>query len=472
LTARLYIPFLALSLLFSTALPKDLQAQAPAFGERVRQQVVVDSVLISGYTRTQLSLIASLLEFEAGDTLYLDRLLLSLESSRFHLFRSRLFSDVGVTLLYYRAGHTAVKVSVREKPLISASVSLQLADRNVSEWWKLHQFSLRRITAGAGIFANNPFGGGEQFSAYFETGFNQAGSVQLIMPHLSSDYKWGVEVKAALARKRIFGMQYIDNRLGYNESEDFALHEKAYSLALSYRPAAEYLIRTSLSLRSARAGEEVLAENPLFFGRHRELRYLKGVAEFQMNQSDHFRYPLNGTELSISLSQSGLALLSDVNLTELRVKAGLYQKWLPDWYSRHEIKIRISKGEEDNFFLQRAFGFGQELVRGYELSVISGQHYFISNNEIKWHAVGIDFLPPKSVSRFFRNLPLDIYLKILVDGGVVLNSDGDSSDPLANKALFGSGIGIDLVLLNEYAFSVAYTVNNMLQKGIYLHLNW
>ncbi len=472
MTARHYISFLALFFLLITAPLRDLQAQAPAFGERVRQQVVIDSVHISGYTRTQLSLITSLLEFKAGDTLYLDRLLLSLESSRFHLYRSRLFSEVGITLLYYRAGHTAVEVSVREKPLVSGSVSLQLADRNVSEWWKLHQFSLRRITAGAGIFANNPFGGGEQFSAYFETGFNQAGSVQLIMPHLSSDYKWGVEIKAALARKRIFGLQYLNNRLIYNESEDFALHEKVYSLALSFRPAAEYLVRTSLSLRSTRAEEEVLAQNPFFFGLHRELHYLRGVLEFQMNQSDHFRYPLNGSELSISLAQSGFSLFSDVNLTELRIKGSLYQKWFPDWYTRHQIKIRISRGEERNFFLQRAFGFGQELVRGYELFVISGQHYFISNNEIKWHAVGIDFLSPQSISRFFRSLPVDVYLKMLVDGGVVLNSNGDLSDPLANKALFGSGIGIDLVFLNEYAFSVAYTVNNMLQKGIYLHLNW
>jgi len=472
LTARHFIPFLALFLFLLTVSQKDLKAQVPAFGKRVRQQVVVDSVLISGNKRTQASLIASLLEFARGDTLYLDRLLLSMESSRFHLYRSRLFSFVGVTLLYYRAGHTAVKISVKEKPLISASALLQLADRNVSEWWKLHHFSLRRITAGAGIFANNPFGGGEQFSAYFETGFNQAGNVHFILPYLSSDYKWGVEVKAALSRQRIFGLKYINNRLEYIETDNFSLREKVYLLSLIYRPSAEYLISTSLSLHNTRANDEVLAENPFFFGRHSELRYLKGVLKFQMNQSNHFRYPLNGSELSISLAQSGLALLSDVNLTELRIKAGLYQKWFPDWYTKHVMKIRISKGEEENFFLQRAYGFGQEFVRGYELSVIRGQHYLISNNEIKWHAMGIDFLPPRSVSRFFNNLLLDVYLKILVDGGVVTNASDDLSDPLANKALFGSGIGIDLVLFNEYAFSVAYTVNSMLQKGIYLHLNW
>ena len=191
-----------------------------------------------------------------------------------------------------------------------------------------------------------------------------------------------------------------------------------------------------------------------------------------MNQSDHFRYPLNGSEFSITLIQRGFSLFSDLKMTELKIKGGLYQKWLPEWYTRHQLKIRISKGEENNYYLQRAFGFGQELVRGYEFFVISGQHYVISNNEIKWHALGVDFLSPKSMSRFFPNLPVDLYLKILVDGGVVLNYGADQADRLANRALFGSGIGIDLVLLNEYAFSIAYTVNNMLQKGIYLHLNW
>ncbi len=472
MTARHYIPFLALSLLLSIAPLRNLQAQATDIGERLRHQAVIDTVIIKGHARTQPSLIASFLEFEKGDTFYLDRLLLSLESSRFHLYRSRLFSDVKVTLLYYRVGHAAVEVRVRERPMISASALLQLADRNVNEWWKLHQFSLRRVTAGAGILANNAFGGGEQLFAYFETGFNQAGNVQFILPYLSSDYKWGVEAKAALYRQRIFGYQYINNRLEYKESDDFALFGKEYGLALSYRPAAEYLIRTSLSLRSARAGEEVIAENPLFFGRHRELRFLKGVVEFQLNKSDHFRYPLKGSALSISLAQSGLSVLSDVNLTELRIKAGLYQKWLPDWYSRHEIKIRVSKGEEENFFLQRTFGFGRELVRGYELFVISGQHYLISNNAIKWHALGIDFLSPKALSRFFYSLPADIYLKIIADAGVVLNSNAGLADPLANKLLFGSGVGLDLVLLNNFAVSIAYTVNNMLQKGIYLHLNW
>ncbi len=470
--ARPHISLFAFAALLFFAPLSQLSAQAPAFGERVRQKLVIDSVVITGYRRTQAPLIRSFLEFEAGDTLYLDRLLLSLESSRFHLYRSRLFSEVAVTLIYYRAGHTAIKVTVRERPLISFSTSLQLADRNVTEWWKLHKFSLRRVTAGAGILANNPFGGGEQFSAYFETGFNQAGNVQFILPHLSSDYKWGLEIKAALARQRIFGLQYRDNRLLYNESEDFALHEKIYSMALSYRPAAEYLLRTSLSLRSAWAGEEVLARNPLFFGNHEDLHFLKASLEFQMNQSDHFRYPLNGSEFSITLIQRGFSLFSDLKMTELKIKGGLYQKWLPEWYTRHQLKIRISKGEENNYYLQRAFGFGQELVRGYELFVISGQHYVISNNEIKWHALGVDFLSPKSMSRFFPNLPVDLYLKILVDGGVVLNYGADQADRLANRALFGSGIGIDLVLLNEYAFSIAYTVNNMLQKGIYLHLNW
>ncbi len=466
------IPVLILCILIGFA-GKPLIGQAPkAFQTQVRQSVIIDSIRIEGNTRTQEALIQSLLEFQKGDTLFLDQLLLSMKSSRFHLYRSNLFSKVGITLIYYKKGHAALLITVNEKPLLSFGGTVKLADRNLTEWWRVHHFSLKRITAGTEIYLNNPFGTGEQFSAYGELGFNQSASIRIILPHFSPDYKWGTEMTARMGGQRILGVKNEENRLVYQEGETFLLKEKMFRMGLSFRPAAEYLFIARLGHFDARAASALLDENPDFFGGQEYLRFLKAELAFRLNRSDHLRYPLNGSDLSFLFSQIGLGSESNGRMSELKMQLSLYQKILPRWYSRNQLQIRFSKGEENNFYLQRAFGYDRAYVRGYELFVITGQHYLITNNELKFHALGIDFLTPGALSRYIRSIPFDIYLKLIADGGVVVNRSDIIVDPMANQLLYSGGIGIDLLFLREYSISLTYSVNNMLQKGIYLQLNW
>jgi hypothetical protein len=69
----------------------------------------------------------------------------------------------------------------------------------------------------------------------------------------------------------------------------------------------------------------------------------------------------------------------------------------------------------------------------------------------------------------FKVMPVAIYLKAYADAGYVVNPLADNQR-LTNRALLGTGVGLDLVLYNTSVFRFEYSLNREGDRGFYFNL--
>lgn len=387
--------------------------------------------------------------------------------------RTKLFHEATILLTNMQNGHANIRVSVKEKSLITPLATVELADRNISEWWLQHRFSLRRLTVGGGGIINNGLGRGEHAGIYGSIGLNQGINAFFSMPYFTPRSSWGGTFDYQWSRNRLFGVNNEDNRLRYLETAGYALHQTSATLGISYRSTPEIITKVAGKFYQGHITDEVLDRNPRFFGEHgSDQQFLSMALSFELNKTDHYSYPLRGASFSVKAENKGFGVLGAVDQQVARIELNHYQQWRKKIFSAHRLVSRVSQGETHNFFLQRAFGYNEDFVRSYELSVIQGAHFFVTRNDLKYHLLAFNYAPPKFLHWLYDELPFDIYIKLLADAGVVLNSNAAADNTLANEFLLGYGLGFDFVFFNDYAASITYSINRKNQKGIYLHINW
>src|SRR5690606_28570083 len=117
------------------------------------------------------------------------------------------------------------------------------------------------------------------------------------------------------------------------------------------------------------------------------------------------------------------------------------------FYLSTSLTAKTSFPKKQPYINFPGLGYGRDVLRGYELYVIEGQHYLLNKISLKRKVLGGDinldgFMPVDQ----FKNIPISVYFKIFFDSGVVKNDVFYPENTLfTNKYLYGSGFGLDIV---------------------------
>lgn len=181
-------------------------------------------------------------------------------------------------------------------------------------------------------------------------------------------------------------------------------------------------------------------------------------------------YPLKGYYVGAEMEKIGLGVFNDVDMTTV---SGQYAKFFElkyKFYTAHSIQAKLTIPSKHPYFNVQGLGYGQTFVRGYELNVIDGQHYFLSRNEFKKHL----FSYKHNLENFLKISQLNVipyswYFKIHTDiGYVVSNVDNPLNNTLTNRILLGYGAGIDLFSFYDMVIRFEYSFNNIQQHGFFM----
>ncbi len=72
----------------------------------------------------------------------------------------------------------------------------------------------------------------------------------------------------------------------------------------------------------------------------------------------------------------------------------------------------------------------------------------------------------------FSKVPLALYPKIFFDVAYVsMRNPLPENDTLVNKPIWGTGVGVDIVSFYDFVFQLEYSMNNLYERGIYIHVN-
>jgi outer membrane protein assembly factor BamA len=445
------------------------------------EKVVVRQVTFTGNFRTRERIIRREMDVGGGDTLTRQKLDSLLEYDRRKILNTNLFVTVELkqkpvvdtTQLVYitadgkRIGNLKeidLDVIVKEQWYMLAFPVFQLADRNFNEWWYERDRDLSRTIYGVYALHQNLTGNNDRLRLRAEFGFIPRLDIYYSTPYLDKKQRMGLTIGILRITNRTLAYRTNGDKLMFLGSESRTRERIVPYLTITHRPkfyghhsfSAQYSI-TSVTDTIARL-------NPNYFlnGIKRQ-NYLQLSYSHFYDRRDRGQYALKGFYYGFNVSQSGILPKDDVRLSEATLSFGQYVPLAKKLFFSYQTKAKFSTPGRQPFLQIRGLGYGGDLVRGYELYVIDGQHFGYAKTNLRYQLLNRTFNLSKLIKfRQFNTFPLAIYPNIYADFGYSRNQYPElNNSKLANRLLAGGGIGIDFVSWYNFVGHLNYSINHL-----------
>lgn len=437
-----------------------------------RPFVILKEIVIQGNAVTKEKIILRETGYIPGDTIptnLLDKQLIWIKN---RIFNTTLFLWVDIDLSGPDSLYKTLYIGVRERFYVSILPTGGLADRNFNEWWQDRNHDFTRIYYGLNLKIKNMFGLNHTLKISTHTGFNQKIETTYLIPYLNKRLRTGLTINSLLIYNRQVAFRTYEHKLDYLENFDFGRRRYRLELLFTYRK--KFYIQHQLGpyFQYTSIADTIATLNPDYFlnganfQRAFGLRYI-----YAYDKRDFINYPLKGYLLRMESDYQVLNSRKNINVAGLRVEYNHFIPLTKNLYFATGFRGKISAPYHQPYFSQRGLGYNKELVSGYELYVVDGQMYGLIKNNLKCRIFSMNPTIKWVPLRKFRTIPLSVYFKIYSDAGYVVdNTYNPYNNFLSNRLLVGGGAGIDVVTYYDIVFRVEYSVNQLGETGIYLHL--
>lgn len=428
--------------------------------------VHIRKITFSGNTITKEKIILrdmSIHENDSISTVFLEK---KLEYNKQRILNLQLFSTVNYQVNLIQKDTIDINYSVNEifywilKPLFS------LADRNFNVWWKEQDHALSRTNVGAEITRMNFRGRNEEINLGVQMGYNKAFDFSYKIPYIDKNLKHGIGVSASFQTGREINYQTKNNKLEFFRSEFYPYRKFYGKLHYSYRHKYVAIHELQLSYNHFSITDDLFLKNPEFLGGKKAIKYLDLTYIYNYNNTNVRIYPTDGIEFRTLVSKKGLGIDKDVNRFEISNQTSLYIPISNRFSAAFVFRGKIASPQNQLYIFNRALGFKNEYLRGYEYYVIDGSHYAFFRSNLRYKI--IDKVIHQNLLKFIQYLPVRLYAKLYDDVGYAYNKYPQTSF-LNNKFLNGYGSGLDIIVSYYLKFRIEYSFNHLHQKGLFLH---
>lgn len=438
-------------------------------------QVYIQSIDLEGLRKTKASLIYHELDIQEGDSIALEDLMPSLQRNRRYLINTLLFRTVSVNIGNWQGNAVTIKIVVQENWYIFPLPQFELADRNFNVWWTRHERDLRRTNMGLWLIWRNLSGYNDLLKAIVQFGYTRKFELEYTLPPMGRARKFGFQVNALYSDNKEIAYQTLNNKLVFYN--DYDSKERQYQrirgrLVGYYRPTLFQLHQLEFSFLHLRISPSALALHQDYFqtGRQLQRSFILSYS-YTLDKRDIQTYPLNGYFIGVGLSKKGLGIFKEVDLWRGMADVQYY-KQLDKYFSvglRARGQVTYSQ-EQVSYYNNRALGFYDNYVRGYQYYVIDGQAFALLQGDLNWKLLEFNIpLFKKAPSGYLSSIPIRLHFRYHLDYGYVWDQYYALNNPLSNTHLVGSGFGLDFVF---YAYNIIvqfeYTYNKSGEKGLYL----
>ncbi|GAB4376272.1 MAG: hypothetical protein Kow0075_03250 [Salibacteraceae bacterium] len=427
----------------------------------------VRGIAIEGNDRTRAVVIEREVPFSVGDSISAeDFQTLSAEIVR-NLTNTSLFNFVEVEFIQNLSQQVVCLIKVDERWYIWPGIIFSLAETNIHTWWQ--NKDPERINFGFYLQDFNFRGRREKLQLNFQYGWKRKVGLNYQIPGLNRKRTLGggLEIYYANNREINHRMAYepdsVFNTRDFLKARHFIQEEFIVNSKLEYRPRFLSTHRFIAGVHTVSVDDTVVIANPDYLPRGKtRSQYIFLSYGYKLEKRDNRAYPLHGYLIDASLDQTGLGLLrqNDVVLTELLATVNSHHQLADRWYFGHGIKTKTTLYGSPPYYFQRGLGYGNNYVRGYELFVIDGQHYFLYRSNVKYALVKkhiIDFNLP--VFKKFDKLHYSAYLNMFGDAGYVADRINAATNPLANQLIYSVGLSLDVVTYYDLVVRFEGSVN-------------
>ena len=195
--------------------------------------------------------------------------------------------------------------------------------------------------------------------------------------------------------------------------------------------------------------------------------------EFDRDFRNFKNYPLHGFRLNALIEKIGLGIFNDINKWKASIYYSKYFEFKKQFYYSFNLYTYFSSKNQPYYLYENTDqlrGY-YEFIRGFEKYLIHGHSNLIYKNTIKKRIASKNFNIEKMKFRKFKNIPINIYLKMFFDSGYVWKySNKNQNITLNNKYLHSFGIGFYFVTIKNLSITTELSRNSNKELNFSINL--
>ncbi|MDW8296729.1 MAG: POTRA domain-containing protein [Raineya sp.] len=439
-----------------------------AYGQT--QWFVLEDIVLRGNKKTKDFIILREIELQKGDTIAETQTAEICEKIRNRVFNLNLFIDVEVSFEPSGKQSKVLFVKMKERFFVFAAPILEIGDRNFNEWFYDRNKDFSRLNYGIIFTKRNMRGRNETLELTAQTGFLQRYKFAYKIPYIDKKQIYGLNFYFAYTQFKNLAFQTENNKLTFLRSDENLRERITTNFKIRKRSGFYQWQNLELHFTHSWVNDTILQLNPNYhLEANNRQKYFHFNYEYLFDDRDFVSYPLKGKKLLVRISKYGLLPSDNLNIWTLFSSFQYHKNWNNYLFSSWAVGGRLFFHNGQPYTQAQALGYGNDLVRGYQLYVIDGQHYAWFKTDFKCRLLDfkrdIGFLPTQ-----LRTIPVSVFPKVFFDTGMVRDKVfANESNPLANQLLWGMGAGIDLVTYYNSVFELDFSYNRLREFGIFFN---
>lgn len=429
--------------------------------------LLIEDIVIAGIKKTRPQIILRELGFAKGTFVLPGELEELLTRAQQQLVNTSLFLSVSVSKSQLSDKGVVVHIELKERWYIFPAPVFSLADKNFNFWWNQQMRSLDRINYGLALVYKNVSGRNDNLDIGFQTGYNPSWGIFYNLPNLGRKQQHEIGVLFINGRAREVNYSSMFDRKSFFRLDTFIRRHVEFKLNYTFRKNINTRHVFSAGFVHEGIADTVARLNPAYLGNGRTgITYPSFTYRFLFNNTNNHLYPLKGKLFSAELLHNGFGKRDGINITQLKVDAGIYEPLGKGFYVNGSVSGKVFLPRQQPFIMFRGLGYNdKEVFRGLDQYVLDGNAYgIVKTNLIKRlfaTTVNAKFLPAA-----FRTIPFQVYVKGIFDGGYV-SSHNPGNNSLVNRWLFTKGFGLDIVSFYDINITFEYSFNQWMERGLF-----
>ncbi len=436
-----------------------------------QEKLVVGNIELQGNELTKPQVIYREIPIQLGDSIDTSEIAEIKALIIQNLTNTRLFNFIEVETRE-GSGEVSWVVKMEERWYIWPSILFQLAETNFNSWWENKDFE--RINYGFSVAHYNFRGRREKLTLNFQYGWKRKIGLNYSIPGINKKRTIGGGLEVYYANNREINFASLDNQREFFKRDRFLQEELSGVARVEIRPRFFNTQTVRFGYRAVWIDDTVTN----LFGEYLEQdatqsQYLLLSYGFRREKRDNNAYPLSGYILDGVVEQEGFGLLrkDDIMLTSTKWTFNMHHPLSNRWFFGHGLKTKYTIFGDPPYYNQRALGYSNNFIRGYELKVIDGQHYLLYKSNIKYQLIKKRTMDLFNYGflRKFDKFHYSLFLNLFGDAGYVTDNINAAVNPLANTLQYGYGIGLDLVTYYDMVIRFEGSINRQGIPGFYIH---
>lgn len=442
----------------------------PLWAQEVDDRIVVEPVVFIGNERTQKRILSREMAFAAGDTLSLEIFNRELERSRQNIFNLNLFLTVSSCVEMTADGHITPVIEVKERLYLLFLPIFFLADRNFSEWWYDRGRDFRRTTYGFNAQHDNLSGNNDKLQLKLYGGFIPYLELSYGRPYIDRRQRMGISGGIFLATQRTMAYRTWNDKLDFLATEERMRDRSGAFVRYNLRNGLYHFHTLQANFSSTHVADTIATLNPNYFlDGQTQQKALSFTYDYRQDTRDNKQYALTGDVFFAQTTFQHFLQSPINNLFSLQTGYVYYGALSERWFWDASVRVRWSLPTPQPYTQIMGLGFGNNLVRGYELNVIDGQGFGLVKTNLKFKLINQVFDLSRLIKiRQFNTLPIAGYATVYADAGRVWNTFPERSNTqLGNTWLIGGGAGLDIISFYNVIGRFNYSFNRQGEGRLY-----